>query len=84
MQEEIGAPSGHHLDLTEFDRDVRVERIAGALREALAQRTELSRQAFVRKGELVRIAREQTRALVQATLARRPSARAPELRAVAP
>ncbi|HJL15033.1 MAG TPA: polysaccharide pyruvyl transferase family protein [Sandaracinaceae bacterium LLY-WYZ-13_1] len=68
IQEELGVPAEMHLDLCEPERDVRTERIVGALRRASADRAALSERAFVRKTELVRVARDETRALVEATL----------------
>jgi len=70
MQEYFGVDARFHLDLTRPETDVTVERMTGALREAIAERMTLSEHAFVRRGELVSVARERTRELVDRTLAR--------------
>ncbi len=71
MQEEFGMPAEMHLDLMEVERDVTVDRFVGALRGALANRAELSERAFVRRNELVAIARRETRTLIEETLVQR-------------
>jgi len=70
MQEEFGMPPEMHLDLMEMERDVTVGRFTGALRSTLLNRTELAERAFLRRAELIAIARKGTRKLIDDTLAR--------------
>ncbi|MFK7988483.1 MAG: polysaccharide pyruvyl transferase family protein [Sandaracinaceae bacterium] len=75
MQDELGVSRDFHIDLCELETAFTAQALTEKVQRLSREREEWRHSAFLRRSELLRVAREKTLALVHKTLA--PSAMAP-------